>query len=379
MRISLIAVLLCCAFGVCRGAEPGQTGATPSPAPAADKPKFDIPVWHPDARWKMDAGDFAHDCNLVAPQLDGPRHEVMWGGHRKDPTLRAGLNGSGRYVFMGYDETGERFHPVTTGAAGYLDGPFAVARFHVSDYHGGHERAASPDGRFFYFLAEFYAQKVRALDFAEQMVSALSAKGSAVACGESGKVYLTQGVRPVSAVAVLSPGPEWKLLETKAVQGDRRLNALGSALAVDERHNRLYCTTYGTPDYYVWYWDLNDGSFHVVLPIGTGKPNARGKGEPGPFEGTVIYNHGEIIWGPDDPDKRFLYVTRVDDGQLYRLDLERRFMSVFAIKEGKFSDKGKGGMAAYSTAPFWLPDGSFMGAIPWYKEGPHYRFFKRIK
>jgi len=358
----------------------GENGFAPLAAEKAPPKKFSIPIWHPDAQWKMDAGDFALDTNLRAPQLDGPRHEVMWGGKRKDPTLRAGLNGAGRYTFMGYDADGERFHPVTTGAAGYLDGAFPRARFYISDYHGGHERARSPDGRFFYMLFDFYGGKVRALDFAEQKVSTLPTKGMAVACGESGKLYLPQGTKPVKSIAILSPGPEWKLLETKTVQGECNFNGLGNAVVVDEKRGRLYATTYGgAGGFFVWYWDLKDGSFHGVLPNCGGKPGARGKGQAGPFEGTVVYNHGEICWGPDDPEKRFLYMSRVDDGQLYRLDLERKIMAVFAIKQGKFVNEGKGGLSAYSTAPYFLEDGSFLGGVPWYKPAPHYRFFKRVK
>ncbi len=360
----------------------GAGGRVPRTLSAEKAPpkKFSIPIWHPDAQWKMDAGDFAIDTNLRAPQLDGPRHEVMWGGKRKDPTLRAGLNGAGRYTFMGYDADGERFHPVTTGAAGYLDGAFPRARFYISDYHGGHERARSPDGRFYYMLFDFYGGKIRALDFATQIVHTLPVKGTAVACGESGKIYMPQGTRPVKSIAVLSPGPEWKLLETKAVKGEAGLQGLGSAVVVDEKRGRLYATTYGgAGGFFVWYWDLKDGSFHGVLPNCKGKPNARGQGVAGPFDGTVVYNHGEICWGPDDPEKRFLYMSRVDDGQLYRLDLERKIMAVFAIKQGKFVEKGKGGLSAYSTAPYFLEDGSFLGSIPWYKPAPHYRFFKRVK
>lgn len=354
-----------------QAAEGGETGQAK---------KFAIPVWHPDARWKLDEQDFAHDNNLLAPDLDGSPHEVMWGGHYKLPTLRAGFNGSGRYVFMGYDDERERYHHVTGGAAGSLDGPFSRARFYVSDYHGGHERAYSPDGRYFFWLDDFYKQQTRALDFAEQKVLTLPAKGVAVACGESGNVYLVQDMGPPKAIVVLSPGPEFKQLKSVSLQGDQKLNALGTSVAVDEKHERLYATTYGTEKFYVWYWDLKDGSFHGVLPRPAGKDNGRAKSEAGPFEGTNVYNHGEIAWGPDDPDKRFLYMTRVDTYVLHRLDLERKVMAVFSVKEGRFKDEGApDGSSAYSSTPYWAEDGSFLACIPWYAEGPHRRYFRRVK
>ena len=359
-----------------------SSGARTGTQPKEAKKKFKIPVWHPDARWKLEKLDYAGRCIQYSPQLDGTRREAIFGSGRKDMTLRAGFNGNGEYVYMAYDPDRERFHRVTTGAAGYLDGPFARARFHFSDYHGGHERARSPDGRFFYFLAPRFG--VRVLDFGEQMVSTLPGKGAAVACGESGRVYIPQGRRPVKSIVVLSPGPEWKVEKTVAVNGDVRLHGLGSAVLVDEKNGRLYATTYGgakegEKGFYIWYWDLNDGRFHGLLPIGYKKPNGRKLGQPGPFEGTAIYNHGEICWGPDDPEKNFIYIRRVDDGKLYRIDLKRRYMSVFSVKEGRFVDQGRGQMAAYSRAPFWLDDGSFLGGTPWYTPKPHHRYFKRVK
>jgi len=347
----------------------------PSPSSGA---KFDIPVWHADARWESKPVAFALDANLHA-HLDGPRHEVMW-GHPIYPRLRGGVQGVGRYVFMSYDAERERYHAATCGAAGYLDGPFSRARLYVSDYHAGrHERAWSPDGRFYYMLADFHGQRIRSLDFAEQMVRTLPAAGRAFACGESGRLYLVRG-NPPKTLAVLSPGPEWKALKTVALQGKVRLSGLGTSLAVDEKRGRLYATTYRAEPWYVWYWDLRDGSVHGVLPNSKGKPGARAQGEAGPFEGAVLYNHGEVSWGPDDPDKRFLYVTRVDDTNLYRLDLQRKVMAVFSVKEGRFVEEGKGdGQPLYMYPPHWFPDGSFLGFVPWYLVGPQCKFFKRIR
>ena len=349
------------------------------PSEPAKTPAFDIPVWHPDARWESKPISFALDTNVRA-HLDGPRHEVMW-GHPIYPRLRGGFQGVGRYVVMSYDAERERYHAATGGAMGYLDGPFSRARSYVSDYHSSrHERAWSPDGRFYYTLADFYGQRIRSLDFAEQMVRTLPIKGAAFACGDSGKLYLIQGPSPAATVAVLSPGPEWKVLKTVALQGAVKLSGLGTSLAVDEKHGRLYGTTYRADPWYVWYWDLSDGSLHGVLPNSKDKPDARKPGEAGPFKGTVLYNHGEIHWGPDDPEKRFLYVTRVDDTNLYRLDLDGEIMAVFSVKQGRYVERGEGdGQPLYMYPPHWFSDGSFLGFVPWYVNGPHCKFFQRIK
>ncbi len=359
----------------------GPASATKTSGHKAGKKRtFSIPAWHPEARWKLDEQAFAHDTMILATALDGPRHEILTGASFLRPTLGAGLSGNGRYVFMGYDKASERMHAVTGGAAGYLDGPFSRARFYKSDYHGGHERAQSPDGRFHYLLADFYGQKIRAVDLAEQKVSTLAEKGVVFACGESGKVYVVEGINPPTALKVLSPGPEWNLIKSIKLKGTQSLAGMGSSAAVDEKNGRFYATTFRAKDYFVWYWDLKDGSFKGVLPNCTGKPNARKKGYAGPFDGTVVYNHGEIIWGPDDPDKRFLYMTRVDTHQLFRLDMKEKMLAVFSVQQGRFVNEGRGDQhCCYSTTPHWLEDGSFVGKIPFYNPGPQYRFFRRIK
>lgn len=377
LLFGLAAVLLGLNVAGIRADEP--SAARTKPPAASTKPRFDIPVWHPDARWELADEPFALDTNLHA-HLDGPRRELMW-VHPIRPCLRGGMEGGGRYVFMLYDKQRERYHEATSGATGDLDGPFSRARLYVSDYHEGrHERAWSPDGRFAYILAGSGEPRIRSLDFAEQMVRTLPVQGRAFACGESGKLYVVQAYK-AEAIVVLSPGPEWKVLATVKLSGDVTLRGLGTSLAVDEKHGRLYGTTFGSKLWYVWYWDLNDGSLHGVLPNSKGKPDARQAGEAGPFQGTMLYNHGEIGWGPDDADRRFLYLTRVDDNNLYRLDLKREIISVFSVKQGRFVEKGRGdGSPLYMYQPHWFADGSFVGSLPWYGgEFPKIRYFKRIK
>jgi hypothetical protein len=356
---------------------------------AADplKPKrFDKPVWHPDARWQLDPQPYAFDTNIRA-HLDGPRHEAF-AVHAIFPDLHAGFTGGGRYAFLTYDSTLDRFHAATSGATGYLDGPFSRARFYIDDYHTcRHERASSPDKRFYYLLADFYRQRIRVLDFQRQWVHTLPVSGVAFACGESGKVYVVHrsdkdGGR-ADTITILSPGPEWKTLRTVRLhpsEQEVQISGLGTSVAVDEKNERLYATTYRAWPWYVWYWDLKDGSLHGVLPNCSKKPNARRSGEAGPFEGTVLYNHGEISWGPDDPDKRFLYLTRVDDNNFYRLDLQWQIIAVFSVKQGRFVEQGQGdGSPLYMYPPAWLPDGSFVGYVPWYNPAPHYKLFRRIQ
>jgi len=349
---------------------------SPKPGEPPKKPKFAIPVWHPDARWEV-AEPFAG--NLLLPgELDGPRREVMWlTGVR--PGLLGGFTQGERHVFLSFDARTDRYFQATRGARGYLDGPLARARFKGGHYHDALYWVPAPDGRFFYVLEDVGTGRVRALDFAKQYVSTVPIKGvaKAITCGDSGKVYAALN-NPATEVAVLSPGPEWKQLETVKLQGTQALNPLSAVLAVDEKRGRLYGTTYAAAPWYVWYWDLKDGSYHGVLPNASKEANKRAMGEAGPFEGTVVYNEGAISWGPDDPDKRFLYMTRVDDASCYRLDLEEKVLRVFNGKEGRFTDKGKGTPITYMEPPFWFEDGSFSGWLHFYP-GHTVTLARRIK
>lgn len=154
-----------------------------------------------------------------------------------------GPQGAGRCVFMGYDAQRGRCHALTCGASGCLDGPLSPARLSIDDYHAGrHERTWSPDGRFHDMLAGFHTQRIRLLNFAQQMLRTLPVRGCAFTCGESGKLYVVQGSR-AEKLLVLSPGPDGQVLKAIAPQREVSLNGLGTSPAVDERHGRLYGTT----------------------------------------------------------------------------------------------------------------------------------------
>ncbi|MBA4387992.1 MAG: hypothetical protein C0404_08420 [Verrucomicrobia bacterium] len=382
VRVSVVLALLGAGWGILAAAgrlnvDSVATVEKPVAAATNTNSKFDIPAWHPDARWEVAKESFANNTKLPGI-LDGPRQETLQFSVTR-PHLLGGFVGSGRYVFQSYDARTERFHPATRGARGMLDGPFSRARFNYDDYHASHMQVRGQDGRF-YYIPDWYSGSIRVLDFAKQMVSTLAVKGPAVSAdGESGRIYVLNDWNPITTLTVLSPGPEWKVLETKSLQGKQTGNALGLVLAVDEKRNRLYGrTAYPNNPWYVWYWDLGDGSYHGLLPISPkDAPGKRRQGEAGPFSGTVLYGHGELCWGPDDPDKRHLYLANVDDGALYRMDLDKEVLMVMN-KDGRFSDRGMGIMAAYSRSPLWFDDGSFVGSYGTYP-GIFVTYFRRIK
>ena len=141
-------------------------------------------------------------------------------------------------------------------------------------------------------------------------------------------------------------------------------------LALDEKHGRIYGTCYGTKDYYIWYWDMKDGSFHGVLPTPEKSGKDRGRSKPGPFEGTNLYSEGSVRFGPDDPDRRFLYAGRVDTWCWFRLDLEKQVIAALDIESGgrgkpeivRWSDEKFSKVNVYGGAG-WLEDGSFISTV----------------
>lgn len=96
-----------------------------------------------------------------------------------------------------------------------------------------------------------------------------------------------------------------------------------SPVVLDEVHDRLVR---------VHYWNLKDGSFHGVVPI---LPQRRPRNQPGPFDGVdLYYEAGRLAFAADDPNRRFLYMTRIDTHQLFRFDLEKRLVAALLAEGG---------------------------------------------
>jgi hypothetical protein len=155
-------------------------------------------------------------------------------------------------------------------------------------------------------------------------------------------------------------------------------------LALDEKKGRLY-TSGGIVKkdgkiWHVWYFDLNDGgSFHGVLA--GEKCGADGTAVlTGSFDTYRGYGESSISFGPDDPEKRFLYMRLTDTPTFVRLDLERRMVAACSGPPPKqngpvqFIESGKPNGMVSHTGPIWLPGGDFI--IPGKLEAP---FFRRVK
>ena len=347
-------------------------GGAPLPA---EKPKFPIPVWHPDVQWSTEKKCIGGSGLLG--HLQGPRREIMryWGSGF---SRLFGPDAGNQPVLYSHDPKIERVHVVAGGAAGYLDGPFSRARFGGWSYGSRSTGARTPNGRFVNLTQPYYGQVLRQLDLKEQRASTVNLpKGTVISMApdDEGNVYALMS----GGTLLVLDTEQGKVTRTlKLDPGDEQVGyALSWSTALDTVNNRLYATKFGAKKYYIWYWDLKDGSFHGVLAIPKEgepvrpKPSGGGIGGclPGPFKGTKLYNEGSVYFGPDDPKRRFLYTSRVDTSTFFRLDLEKKEIWVFAIDKEKkvFRFIGPGETGAVGTGVRGLnvlPDGGLMSTCP---------------
>jgi RNA polymerase sigma factor (sigma-70 family) len=343
-----------------RGAAPLQG---PPAATSEKKSKFDIPVWHPDARWEREKEPFA---GSGAPgELEGPRREVQW-RWAVLPTRKGAVLTGGTYTWLCYDPGTERYHSAAGAARGCFDGPFSRARFGGWDYSHRGRGASSPDGRYVFFTEPWQGQILRQLDFVKQEVKTILSDTRGIGpmtADSTGRLHVVKG----SELVIFSG--DGKVERQQALDMQEKFGGLGASIALDEKNGRLYGAGYGMKKWYVFYWDVKDGSFHGVLPItGAGEPK-RGRNEPGPFKGTDLYGEGNVAFGPDDPEHRFVYTGRVDTHLFFRLDLEKQEVSAFSVdKDGQGSFIGSGkpqGESCYGSTPLWMEDGSFASCSGW--------------
>jgi hypothetical protein len=282
-----------------------------------------------------------------------------------------------KYYYGWLDYATKRAHAVTGRAIGHLDGPFSRARFAGWGYNFNPINVFSPDKRYMYVTEKWQGTTtLRVLDFKEQFVRTIMPIPSNSTPG------LT--FTPEGKLLMLTPDCVLRVMDSSGIiESTTQLDTAGVKLgfyrelgiAYDEVHNRLYCGQ-STGSWYVFYWDLADKSFHGVVPIDSVH---RWKDVPGPFEGTNFYYEGSVLtFGPDDPEKRFLYMTHVDTYQLHRLDLQRRMVAAL-LQEGstvRFSDSAKTNVGVYASSFRFEENGNFSGC----SHSPSANtLFKRIK
>ena len=190
-----------------------------------------------------------------------------------------------------------------------------------------------------------------------------------------------QWVRGPYKAQVLDPEKKWgppQVVKLQAKDAGQQFQAVSNSIAVDEVHGRLYACS--NRQWSLWYWDMKDGSFHGVIKFpgkdDAARPGGMGGATPGPFKGVRFYNEGTLDFGPDDPQKRFLYMAQCDDHSFYRLDLEKEIVYALDLKTGRFVDSGPARRPAvlFMLTPTWLADGSFFTKYPGGGQ-----FYKRVK
>lgn len=257
----------------------------PSAVSAADAPKvgkFPIPDWHPDARWEVE-DPFA---GSVPGFLDGPHRESQPFAGKVDFVY--GPTQAGRNVLLSYDPESEFVHIAAGVARGYLDGPFSQARFGRNDYTARPRFVASPDRRYYYLMDVENQRALRRCDLENQEVTTIrrTVKNfGGMTVDDKGNLLIIDGAE----LHWLDPaGKQEKSVSLKLEVKVSGIGGAGASRALDEVHGRLYATAIGPTQWYVWYWDLKDGSFHGVLPVPT-KGIGRKRNEAGPFAGTDLY------------------------------------------------------------------------------------------
>lgn len=288
---------------------------------------FSVPIWSPEARWEIDR----LGATLSRGHLGGPVEEAEFHHVGLSDLASPDFEGGRTYLSWFDPQTRQAFEAIGS-ARGFLDGPFSRARFGGWDYVFTPHALPSP-GRRYLFVNDKRDGKVviRRLDFESQQVKTLPEfPGYLGMTGDAqGNLYVVTSLRKLLVL-----NNEGKLLRELPLE-------FGSAaasgflrwfpLALDEKHRRLYSASQAG-GWYLFYWDLADGSFHGVVPIAQQR---RPRNQPGPFEGVDWYHEGATLQfasAATDPDRRFLYLARVDTYQLFRLDLERKQVAALVVE-----------------------------------------------
>ncbi|MBA4389074.1 MAG: hypothetical protein C0404_13920 [Verrucomicrobia bacterium] len=354
------------------------------PQAPENKGKFEIPVWHPEARWK--AGFERFVGSGARGFLGGKASEAMWYGDGLGAGRCSYGSGAGPYGCTSYDPATGRFHLVAGASRGLLDGPLSRARFGGSDYSHRPRGAASPDGRYVFITEPYFDQTLRRIDLVKQEIQTVPMPPKT---GVGGMTADSQG-RLVLLVAytdklifINGDGKTEKEL-TLDMQEKVGGGTFPCSLNLDEKNGRVYGAGYGAQKWYIWYWDLKDGSFHGVLPIPQQGEPKRQRNEAGPFKGTDLYKEMGTWFGPpDDPGRNYLYTSPNDTMTFFRLDLAKQVIWACTAEKDciRFIDSGvPRGMSTgkESWGTHMDAQGDILTSIPFWN-GPQVVRFPRVK
>ncbi len=329
---------------------------------------FSTPVWDTSARWELIRVGGAGTPLFLEGEAFGAGSPVFGFSYTEAGTAGWGyLSGEMGRCFIGWlDMETERIHRVVGTGFGYMDGPFSRARIGAWYYTWHPGAAFSRDFRYMY-LTDYngVTQSLRRLDFQDQIVttilSNISGDYRGLSVGDDGKVYLL-GVS--CRLMVLTPDGQIERtvqLDTSATGKIIGFHQHGLPILMDDVNNRLYCNQ-SVRDWYTFYWDLSDNSFHGLVP--RNYTPKRSSNAPGPFDGTDWYGEGTTIcFGPDDPQRKFIYLTTNDCATMFRLDLDRKWVSTIYVENNlmRFADTLPYSKTEdFFTSLRWIGNGSFI-------------------
>jgi len=342
---------------------------------------FDLPIWSPEARWSSDPEPYL--CSGIYTFLEGDALGSGYGGQGPVDGLLAYGPNNGPYGLVSHDLQSNLYFMVAGAARGYLDGPFSRARLGGGDYSHRPRSVLSPEGRYLFFTEPYFGDALRRADMVEQNIVTLSLSNSlagnilGLCSGETGELLIVlEGAQEL--IVADYDGLEKKRI---ALGTPQPMNGWTFPLhcAYDDYHRWLYAALSRSPGWYVWYWDLNDGSFHGVLPAPADGQPSRAQNECGPFEGTKLYHEMNwLFFGPDDPQKKYIYVSPNDTLVFFRLDLENRWVWGCSNEPDgvRFIDRGIPKNFDWGTR--LNRDGDIITNIPFWN-GPRLVRYRRIK
>lgn len=361
------------------GGPPSPPPPTPTPipplaSPCAPRPgeSFAIGVHHPDARWEREP--FA-GVGLQS-DLDGPRREMR---SRNPPGPYFFMEGAGDFVLKVYDPETERYETLAGSARGYLDGPFSRARFGGQGYALPLHSACSPDARYLYLL-EGATEKLRRLDFEAEWVETLPIDVSlarAMDVDSQGRIHLAgyDGVRVLEQDGTLV---------SSFAAGDWQPQH-GFDIEADDVNNRLYGANRCAGEWQVWYWDLADGSFHGLIRVPPDDPN--GRNDSATFAEANLLCPGGLAFGPDDPERSYLFLGGGDNTTFYRLKLVEEAVDFFGpidrSQQRPYHDLGFvtgerlpfGSVSTWAGLPQWVGTDIYLSDPIW----PRASRFRRVQ
>ena len=244
----------------------------------------------------------------------------------------------------------DRVATVAGSATGHLDGPLGRARF--GGWGGGGYSPGgievSRDGKHIFVREPHNEKRLRHIDLDAGTVSTIGKELTAVrdATGEVYVLDLKGGIAP--------PGKGYRTLKAPA------LNIAGHSLhyALDAAKARLYYHVRGP----IRVADLRTGKSSPVSWDKGSRAKKRKTDATGPLESMVFHCPIRLSISPGG---RYLYIGGGDSCSFYRVDLEKRYVHVFArdgdgtysFQDGDEREK-KRRISVYPSAAFFADDGS---------------------